>query len=99
MEASQHSLLAACFTLHSINATLAIVPQSGAGLWKPSSVNKLIANKPITYMALHFSAFQGIFRGSTVKGTCFAVAKDLGKISFTVLTTKEVKFVIFNYYQ
>jgi hypothetical protein len=34
MEASQHSLLAACFTLHSINATLAIVPQRGAGLWK-----------------------------------------------------------------
>jgi hypothetical protein len=33
MEASQHSLLAACFTLHSINATLAIVPQRGAELW------------------------------------------------------------------
>jgi hypothetical protein len=33
MEASQHSLLAARFTLHSINATLAIVPQRGAGLW------------------------------------------------------------------
>jgi hypothetical protein len=33
MEASQHSLLAACFTLHSINATLAVVPQRGAGLW------------------------------------------------------------------
>jgi hypothetical protein len=33
MEASQHSLLAACFTLHSINATLAMVPQRGAGLW------------------------------------------------------------------
>jgi hypothetical protein len=33
MEASQHSLLAACFTLHSTNATLAIVPQRGAGLW------------------------------------------------------------------
>jgi hypothetical protein len=33
MEASQHSLLAACFTSHSINATLAIVPQRGAGLW------------------------------------------------------------------
>jgi hypothetical protein len=33
MEASQHSLLAACFTLHSVNATLAIVPQRGAGLW------------------------------------------------------------------
>jgi hypothetical protein len=32
MEASQHSLLAACFTLHSINATLAIVPQRGAVL-------------------------------------------------------------------
>jgi hypothetical protein len=32
MEASQHSLLAACFTLHSINATLAIVPQRGAAL-------------------------------------------------------------------
>jgi hypothetical protein len=26
MEASQHSLLAACFTLNSINATVAIVP-------------------------------------------------------------------------
>jgi hypothetical protein len=33
MEASQHSLLAACFTFHSINATLAVVPQRGAGLW------------------------------------------------------------------
>jgi hypothetical protein len=33
MEASQHSLLAACFTLHSINATLAIVPQRGTVLW------------------------------------------------------------------
>jgi hypothetical protein len=33
MEASQHSLLAACFALHSINATLATVPQRGAGLW------------------------------------------------------------------
>jgi PAS domain-containing protein len=33
MEASQHILLAACFTLHSINATLAIVLQRGAGLW------------------------------------------------------------------
>jgi hypothetical protein len=33
MEASQHSLLAARFTLHSINATLAVVPQRGAGLW------------------------------------------------------------------
>jgi hypothetical protein len=39
MEASQHSLLAACFTLHSINATLAIVPQRGAGLWITSNVN------------------------------------------------------------
>jgi hypothetical protein len=33
MEASQHSLLAACFTLYNIKATLAIVPQRGAGLW------------------------------------------------------------------
>jgi hypothetical protein len=33
MEASQHSLLAACFTLHSVNASLAIVPQRGARLW------------------------------------------------------------------
>jgi hypothetical protein len=33
MEASQHTLVAACFTLHRINATLAIVPQRGAGLW------------------------------------------------------------------
>jgi hypothetical protein len=38
MEASQHSLLAACFTLHSINATLAIVPQRGAGLWLTAGV-------------------------------------------------------------
>jgi hypothetical protein len=37
-EASQHSLLAACFTLHSINATLAIVPHRGAGLWIPLPV-------------------------------------------------------------
>jgi hypothetical protein len=40
MEASQHSLLAACFTLHSINATLAIVPQRGAGLWIVSRIKK-----------------------------------------------------------
>jgi hypothetical protein len=40
MEASQHSLLAACFTLHSINATLAIVPQRGAGLWIGSHVTR-----------------------------------------------------------
>jgi hypothetical protein len=36
MEASQHGLLTACFTLHSINATVPIVPQRGAGLWKNS---------------------------------------------------------------
>jgi hypothetical protein len=41
MEASQHSLLAACFTLHSINATLAIVPQRGAGLWMAVMVYKI----------------------------------------------------------
>jgi hypothetical protein len=40
MEASQHSLLAACFTLHSINAILATVPQRGAGLWIDISVIK-----------------------------------------------------------
>jgi hypothetical protein len=39
MEASQHSLLAACFTLHSINATLALVPQRGAGLWTRDILN------------------------------------------------------------
>jgi hypothetical protein len=45
MEASQHSLLAACFTLHSINAPLAIVPQRGAGLWKnPRSSSHRLAN-------------------------------------------------------
>jgi hypothetical protein len=43
MEASQHSLLAACFTLHSINATLAIVPQRGAGLWITFHYNYLIS--------------------------------------------------------
>jgi hypothetical protein len=45
MEASQHSLLAACFTLHSINATLAIVPQRGAGLWIAEGVYLLLAFK------------------------------------------------------
>jgi hypothetical protein len=38
MEASQHRLLAACITLHSIYATLAIVPQRGAGLWIAESL-------------------------------------------------------------
>jgi hypothetical protein len=49
MEASQHSLLAACFTLHSINATLAIVPQRGAGLWIQVIVKEAvnITNHPI----------------------------------------------------
>jgi hypothetical protein len=42
MEASQHSLLAACFTLHSINATLAIVPQRGAGLWISTVCNYIM---------------------------------------------------------
>jgi hypothetical protein len=42
MEASQHSLLAACFTLHSINATLAIVPQRGAGLWIGRNIINII---------------------------------------------------------
>jgi hypothetical protein len=46
MEASQHSLLAACFTLHSINATLAIVPQRGAGLWI-TTIFDLIFSKPM----------------------------------------------------
>jgi hypothetical protein len=45
MEASQHSLLAACFTLHSINATLAIVPQRGAGLWIWNTIKKNIKLK------------------------------------------------------
>jgi hypothetical protein len=46
MEASQHSLLAACFTLHSINATLAIVPQRGAGLWITSNYPYRLAYFP-----------------------------------------------------
>jgi hypothetical protein len=41
MEASHHSLLAACFTLHSINATLAIVPQRGAGLWIVNEIHSI----------------------------------------------------------
>jgi hypothetical protein len=40
MEASQHSLLAACITLHSTNPTLAIVPQHGAGLWNGWGVSQ-----------------------------------------------------------
>jgi hypothetical protein len=56
MEASQHSLLAACFTLHSINATLATVPQRGAGLWIRTDILYLLhsvqtgsGTKPETY--------------------------------------------------
>jgi hypothetical protein len=45
MEASQHSLLAAFSTLHSINATLAIVPQHGAGLWIDLTVTFLAFEK------------------------------------------------------
>jgi hypothetical protein len=50
MEASQHSLLAACFTLHSINATLATVPQRGAELWIVTSQGNrhLIATEYVT---------------------------------------------------
>jgi hypothetical protein len=44
MEASQHSLLAACFTLHSINATLATVPQHGAGLW----IDYALTSRPVS---------------------------------------------------
>jgi hypothetical protein len=51
MEASQHSLLAACFTLHSINATLAIVPQRGAGLWIKETVNILLPQNLQVYSA------------------------------------------------
>jgi hypothetical protein len=54
MEASQHSLLAACFTLHSINATLAIVPQRGAGLW--ICLNILTMQKIISDSATNRSA-------------------------------------------
>jgi hypothetical protein len=49
MEASQHSLLAACFTLHSINATLAIVPQRGAGLWIPVRLTGGAVISPVIY--------------------------------------------------
>jgi hypothetical protein len=56
MEASQHSLLAACFTLHSINATLAIVPQRGAGLWikLPVSVVLTVQMPQHNVIILHF---------------------------------------------
>jgi hypothetical protein len=55
MEASQHSLLAACFTLHSINATLAIVPQRGAGLW-------IISNKLLSFIR-RWKKFMYTYRG------------------------------------
>jgi hypothetical protein len=44
MEASQHSLLAACYTLHSINATLAVVPQRGAGTVQTSCTSNAIGH-------------------------------------------------------
>jgi hypothetical protein len=39
-------LISACFTLHSINATLAIVTQRGAGLWITDALcSKVGANR------------------------------------------------------
>jgi hypothetical protein len=40
-----------------------------------------------------FQPFGAIFRGLTVKGTCFTVVKDLGIISYTVIIIKYVKIV------
>jgi hypothetical protein len=58
MEASQHSLLAACFTLHSINATLAIVPQCGAELWIKISY---VTVRYLSINTKHTTAFDLIF--------------------------------------
>jgi hypothetical protein len=64
MEASQHSLLAACFTLHSINATLAIVPQRGAGLW----INSYISTntQQDAFLKDSLSCFGDTFKGDTL---------------------------------
>jgi hypothetical protein len=40
-----------------------------------------------------FRVFRATFRGSTVKGTCFTIAKDLGIISYPVITIKYVTIV------
>jgi hypothetical protein len=40
-----------------------------------------------------FRSFWAIFKGSTVKGTLFTVAKDLSIISNTAITIKSVKQV------
>jgi hypothetical protein len=59
MEASQHSLLAACFTLHSINARLAIVPQRGAGLWKDLKL-KIVGNSRPTMLLKYVYKGKGV---------------------------------------
>jgi hypothetical protein len=68
MEASQHSLLAACFTLHSINATLAIVPQRGAGLWicgylgNAINAHRISVRKTLAKLACERIIFRWILR-------------------------------------
>jgi hypothetical protein len=64
MEASQHSLLAACFTLHSINATLAIVPQRGAGLWISVPMVSFVSGGT-SFFFLKFNSLSGIAQHST----------------------------------
>jgi hypothetical protein len=52
-------LLAACFTLHSINATLAIVPQRGAGLWIIPQESRWLFHFPLVlyYFLCFFAGF------------------------------------------
>jgi hypothetical protein len=70
MEASQHSLLAACFTLHSINATLAIVPQRGAGLWIAGHLRALTSVNSERKFWLNLKKFAIIFKNSSQVDTC-----------------------------
>jgi hypothetical protein len=67
MEASQHSLLAACFTLHSINATLAIVPQRGAGLWIRQT--ETISYKVGKFLLSKVFQIDVVFQGSPAQTT------------------------------
>jgi hypothetical protein len=69
MKASQHSLLAACFTLHSINATLAIVPQRGAGLWMSGGINLPFLTSALDGGELSASRHGRFTPGEIVQGT------------------------------
>jgi hypothetical protein len=86
MEASQHSLLAACFTLHSINATLAIVPQRGAGLWISENVTSIQSCIRLV------SNFYPKFRYILPKMLMVRFKKNINSVIYSISSKKETGF-------